>query len=1400
MENILTRVTGTQPSGISGTLGVQGNANLFLLNPHGIIFGPDAHLDIAGSLVATTAESLVFDNGILFSATNPQAPPLLTINLTPGLQYGSTQPRASITNVGSIAVGQNLTLIADQLNLLAPLTTGGDLSLLAIGNVRLNRYQGASLHILAGGQVDIGTVTITGTETGTTGVNALAEELTRSNGMTLAVDGSRQPALDVRAGISPDEIGILGVNGNFDGLNPSNSLVPTSADISIGTVTMRAPNGVVFLTNQYNPNPSLSTGAIAVGTIHTDDTSGGFSGSSSSVMIDSRAGITVGDRIDTSSSSGDAGAIVLVAKEAIALDHSLLITDTTGLGKGGDITMEAGSVALTNGGQVQSSTTGRGNAGDVSIVARGQVLVSGSSDTRNSAILSQVNPNSTGDGGTITIQADSVLVSNRARLLATTDGQGNAGSVRILASGSASFWDEVNVFSNVQEHGIGDAGGIYIEAESVFLNSRLEARTWGQGNSGDITIIADNITSLGGNFISSVQRGAVGDAGNITIKANSVSLTRGSIQSNTIGRGDAGDVRIIVTDSLVFDDLLVLSRVNSEATGKGGDIYIQTGSLSATNGTRLIARTQGQGDAGNVTIIAKDFVSFDGMNQRGELGGAFSSVESRALGNGGNIYIQTGSLSVTNGAQLVTRTGGQGDAGKITIVAQGAVSFRGVSADGNSSGAFSSVVGGALGNGGEIRIQAESVSVTDRARLDASTRGEGDAGNLTLSTGQLTVRDRGAISASTLGQRDAGDITIKAADSAIIANDGVISSGVGVEASGNGGDIAIATPSLSLINGGRVETQTLGFIPAVLGNTVAQQYANTSYNAAVQADNPISYWRFDETSGSTALDVSGNHFNGTYQGGVTLRQAGVSGTAAEFDGINGVVDIGRIASRSGLDLQRRSLTLEAWIKPNTSPPREQVYLGLHSNVQSNQSLHLRVYEDGSTRFGYLHDDLDTLPDTVTFGDNWYHIVVRYDQALDTSTVFVNGNPVSSSSQGPFTGSAPSGAIGNWRNVNDPAFNDPSFFNQPFNGLIDEVALYDTALSLESIAAHYILGQRNLGAPMAFKDSGANAGNITVRAESINLSGVSPTQGSPSGFFSDTEGQFSGHGGNINITTGSLRVADGAVVSARSQGAGDAGNVNAIANFVELDNAGKLTAETAVGNGGNIRLRVQDLLLLRRNSEISTTAGKAGAGGDGGNITINADLIVAVPQENSDITADAFEGRGGNINITTQGIFGIEVRNHPTPVNDITASSQLGIDGNVEINSPDVDPGRGLAELPSNLVDATGLVDHSCSVDRGTTQHSSFTLTGRGGLPPNPHEALSPDGDWEDWRIVEDNEQPTGQTTESLQRSELTPNRQQTIVEANGWVKNPDGQVILVAQASNVASQASWLPSPFCQGM
>jgi large exoprotein involved in heme utilization and adhesion len=281
---------------------------------------------------------------------------------------------------------------------------------------------------------------------------------------------------------------------------------------------------------------------------------------------------------------------------------------------------------------------------------------------------------------------------------------------------------------------------------------------------------------------------------------------------------------------------------------------------------------------------------------------------------------------------------------------------------------------------------------------------------------------------------------------------------------------------------------------------------------------------------------------------------------------------------------------------------------------------------------------------------------------------------------------------------------------------------------------------------------------------------------------------------VTINTGKLSVRDGARVEVSNTGAGNAGTLRVNANSIFLDSGGAITAATASGEGGDIQLQVNDLLLLRRNSQITASAGGTG---NGGNIDIDSPLLVAVKNENSDIRADSVNARGGNVTINTSGLFGIEFRDRNTPLSDITAtgaSSQLS--GTVEINVQDVDPARGLTQLPTEVVDAEGAIATGCR----DVQGSSFVVTGRGGLPPTPQQALGDDPRWRDWRTQSEvSRQPNTPGNGTLPPSTNPPSTKSALVEATGWVTLPDGKVILTASAPNVTFPNRWGPPVNCDG-
>ncbi|QLE39606.1 S-layer family protein [Nostoc sp. C052] len=259
----------------------------------------------------------------------------------------------------------------------------------------------------------------------------------------------------------------------------------------------------------------------------------------------------------------------------------------------------------------------------------------------------------------------------------------------------------------------------------------------------------------------------------------------------------------------------------------------------------------------------------------------------------------------------------------------------------------------------------------------------------------------------------------------------------------------------------------------------------------------------------------------------------------------------------------------------------------------------------------------------------------------------------------------------------------------------------------------------------------------------------------------------GKSGNVTINTPVLRVVNGAQVTVKNDGTGNAGSLKVNANSIFLDRKGGITAATKSGEGGDITINLKDSLILRRGSKIDT---ESLGTGNGGNITINSPIIGGF--ENSDIIANAFNGNGGNINITTQGIFGLEFRNQLTRESDITASSQFGVNGTVEINNVGVDPNSGLVELPANVTDSSQQIVSGCSANQG----SRFVATGRGGIPQNPNQEVMSDRIWSDIRDLSASRK-TGEVTVQI------PASPETLVQATSWHRNAEGKIELVANKS-----------------
>lgn len=696
VQNIFSRVTGGKVSNIDGLIKANGRANLFFLNPNGIIFGSNARLEIGGSFFGTSANSINFADGFHFGATNPQTT-LLTISVPVGLQFGS--------NAGKIVNSSTAT----------------------------------------------GSSGVVGLQVQTGKIGLVGEEVVIPGGHLTASDGI--------------ELGSVGANNTI-------SLTPTNSSWLLGYQGISDFGDIRLSDGATIAVAGDGKASIAINAKNID-----IFGESNL-----QAGITASEFLDTK-----AGDITLNASGIVSINNSTITNQVFGRGNGGNININTRSLFFKDNAQLSTTSFGQGNAGNITINALDTVSLNGLGNNGKTEIAA--NLEGLGNGGKITVNAPRVDLLNGATIVAHTLGQGNAGDVEITATDS------------IVIDGVGD----------------------GVGES-----------QLGSGVGSQVFANAVGNGGAIALNAPIVSISGGgTVVAHTLGQGDAGNIEITAANAILIDgaDSGVGSVVYGDAIGKGGVITLNAPKISVSGGAIVSAHTFGQGNAGSIEINAKQ-VFLDGLATNQESSGLGSAAFGTARGNAGQIVINTDSLDVTDSAALLVATRGQGDAGSITINALGTVNFDGVGSNGRSSNAFSTVEQGSTGNGGEINITANHLSISNGAVIGGTTRARGNGGNINIKVNFLELLNGGQILTTSRAGGNAGNIKVNASDKIAISgsdlsfperiarigrptvrNQGAASglyADTDTNSTGKGGDINIMTRSLFLSNGGQINASTLG--------------------------------------------------------------------------------------------------------------------------------------------------------------------------------------------------------------------------------------------------------------------------------------------------------------------------------------------------------------------------------------------------------------------------------------------------------------------------------------------------------------------------------------------------------------------------------------------------------------
>jgi filamentous hemagglutinin family protein len=666
ITNIFSRVTGGNPSNILGTLGVLGNANLFLINQKGIVFGPNARLDVRGSFLAATADSIVFKNGVEFSSANPQGAPLLTVNIPVGLRFrentGAIVNASSVTQVIegrtipvglAVTPGQTLALVGGDVifnNGLASAVSGNILlgSVASSGAVSLNiTPQGLGLdytNVAKFGNIEL------------SGLSAVTAS--GPGGGAIALRGKNVTLRD-RSRLVSDTIGSMDGRGikieaaRFSLLDQAFVGSITSGSGAGGPIEIRTSENIElkgigfedFRRRILDPGAAQQPGDIAdrQSSITTGTLGAGRAGE---IALDTKR-LTIRDGsaiLNPTLSSGDGGGVTIRAKESVEINGSGLFTTTFNSGNAGGIAIETGQLSVTDGALVSPSTFGAGNSGNLIVRASDSVILARGRRVDNplNTGLATNSIGGTGRAGNIEINTRSLRLEAGASISSSSGGDigerlipkgGPGGNITVNASGSVEL---IGTFADPI-------------AGSIFPLSAIAAGTVGSGKGGDVTLNARRLIVRDGAVIAASTWGA-GQGGNLTITA--------SESVEIVGTITEGFFTNIYTASVAPVDFEVQNFFGLEpASGAGGSLSIATGRLSLRDGAAVSVLSFAPGAVGSINVVA-DSIALN-TQSRIDTTNLFSGI-------GGNINLRARDIQLRDNSRITTDAGAA-EGGNITL-------------------------------------------------------------------------------------------------------------------------------------------------------------------------------------------------------------------------------------------------------------------------------------------------------------------------------------------------------------------------------------------------------------------------------------------------------------------------------------------------------------------------------------------------------------------------------------------------------------------------------------------------------------------------------------------------------------------------------------------------------------
>ncbi|QTA91440.1 filamentous hemagglutinin N-terminal domain-containing protein [Desulfonema magnum] len=788
VKNIISRVTGGEASWIDGRLAsaIPG-ADLFFLNPAGLMFGPNASLDLGGSFHISTADYLRMGDNEQFYVNPPESDVLSTaMPAAFGFLDGNI---ATISFKGKGEISKQDT---DE------------------SPPGLRVSENKTISVIAGSiEMDNGTF--------------FKAQKMDENGNPVFQD-----AVDENGNMiyGEDGLPVLAVDENG---NP----IPVMENVPAGGI--QAPGGRINL---------IGVGTDGESELGNQEPDTEDFENKGDIRLADHSLIEVGGEnagtiyIRSGNFIADNSRIQSVSRGSKPSENSV-------------IDIQGKNISLNKGGAILSSTSGTGKSSDINIHVSESVCLSGVSSDDESAFIkteTRLKDEDAGDAGDILIDTPTLSVANGANISSSSYGAGDGGNVvfhadeKIYIHGTDTDGEGCYVqtgSSDIFSESTGKSGDIVFETKNLFVNDGASVSTTSSEKSGDITIRASESVHLtghnqqkNGNHILSVSFN--NDAGDILIETGNFYRDDGGIISSTSfgDDGKSGDIILRASDSVYLSGVRG-AGLGSEIYGmsigsqQAGEIIIETNVLSLNDGAVLINHSSGISDGGDIMIRASESASLSGINSLESYGKGIgrkgSGIANSAIGedaesgNGGNIIIETPKLSVRDGGWIESSSRGGGNAGNITIQAE-SVSISGTD---EAEGYVSRISTSALseeeyaGNGGNISIASENLILESGGQIAADTKGYGSGGSIAIHASEtlacggvnphgeneegygsgiytrstadhesagtsgsvqiecktLSLTDGGLITNSLSGGGTSGDITVSAAESVNISGD-----------------------------------------------------------------------------------------------------------------------------------------------------------------------------------------------------------------------------------------------------------------------------------------------------------------------------------------------------------------------------------------------------------------------------------------------------------------------------------------------------------------------------------------------------------------------------------------------------------------------------------------------------